>query len=182
MARGSGSGCTTTTRTRAAARVDGDAAGAELLTAIEAEFGRYLYHGGPGGVGCYTDTLASFQKHGISPDTTYRTEPTTYLVTNLPGAYGYACDNGDEEPGPVFRIDLHSLDGSLLRGDEWHLLPDPRYPAWQEADWDMEFPVDGFGDPADVLASLRKAGQLAYAGAIPPEALELVADAATATR
>lgn len=147
-----------------------------LTDALEAKVGEFLYHGGPGGDRELNDaTLASFRERGIVGSTVYRTEATTYLTSDPDRAFLYATANGRRHPGPVFRIRVRDLDPECFRGDEWHLLPDPRYPDWDEATQDMSFPADGFDDPDDVLASLDDCAQIAYVGTIPAHALELVA-------
>jgi len=154
--------------------------GRARLDAVEAKMGRYLYHGGPDGDAANPLTLKSFLACGLQGSTVYRCVPTVYL-TDLAAARCYAGVGYCERPGPVFRVDLHALDGALLRGDEWQLLPDVRYPAFALCECDRQrgvpldgrFPADGFADPADLRESLDRSGQLAYLGAIPVAAIEL---------
>jgi hypothetical protein len=158
--------------------------GAELAELIVRDFGTYLYHGAPGG--SHADSAArcaSILAEGIRGSTVYRETPTVYLTTSPWVAADYAQLDRSDVPGPLFRVAVHSLDPALLRGDEWQLLPDRRYPAFSyDVECDCQrgtplngrFPADGFAEAADVIESLAKSSQLAYIGSLAVELLEAV--------
>jgi len=145
-------------------------------------YGPYLYHGGPtagsaeqNGEQYGPGLLESFAQNGIVPQTTYRPGGSSFLTPTFEKAHAFAQGGGSGDyPGPVYRVDIRNLDPAHIRGDEWHLLPDDRYPDHPHADWDMNFPDGGFDEPSDVWNSLEKGNALTYTKPIPPEHLEHV--------